>query len=175
MIKVKVTGWIILFAIVFGSMFLNLTYHSESLTATIPEIRSSSISCASSRHIEKKPEIKKAKTINLGKFRITAYCPCYKCCGKWANSRPLDKNGKKIVYTSSGRLAKANWTISVDPRVIPYGKTVLIDGKKYSADDCGGAIKGKRIDMYFASHKDALKYGAQYKEVYLIVEDGVID
>lgn len=28
-------------------------------------------------------------------FRATAYCPCEKCCGKWATLRPKDENGSK--------------------------------------------------------------------------------
>ena len=93
----------------------------------------------------------------LGEFKITAYCPCSDCCGKWANG-----------ITSTGVTAIEGRTIAVDPKVIPYGSIVEIDGKRYVAEDTGGAIKKNRIDMYFDSHKVALNWGVQYHDVYLI-------
>lgn len=95
---------------------------------------------------------------SLGKFKITAYCNCTKCCGKWAGGP-----------TASGVMPKAGRTIAVDPKVIPLGTKVLIGGKTYVAEDTGGAIKGKRIDMYFASHSEALSWGVQYKSVSKVV------
>jgi 3D (Asp-Asp-Asp) domain-containing protein len=41
--------------------------------------------------------------------------------------------------------------IAVDPSVIPLGSKVEINGKKYIADDTGGAIKGNRIDILVAT------------------------
>ena len=100
-----------------------------------------------------------SETNSLGQFKLTAYCPCSKCCGKWAGG-----------ITSTGAMAKANHTIAVDPSVIPYGTKVIINGQTYVAEDCGGAIKGHRIDIYFDTHSEALDFGVQYAEVYLVVE-----
>lgn len=100
--------------------------------------------------------------INLGEFRITAYCACERCCGSWANNRP-----DGIVYGASGNELIPNYSIAVDPEVIPYGAVVYIDGNPYVAHDCGGAIKDNRIDVYFDSHEDALAWGVQYKDVYV--------
>lgn len=55
--------------------------------------------------------------------------------------------------TSTGAIAKEGKTIAVDPSVIPYGSTVLIDGKEYLAQDCGGDIKGNKIDVFVESPK----------------------
>lgn len=96
---------------------------------------------------------------------ITAYCPCEKCCGVYALNRPKDENGNDIVYTASGNIAKSGKTIAVDPRYIPYGTEIVIDGKTYIAEDCGGAIKGDRLDIYFSSHSEALSFGKQTKIV----------
>lgn len=93
----------------------------------------------------------------LGKFKITAYCPCSKCCGQWADG-----------ITSTGVTASEGRTIAVDPKVIPYGSKVVIAGNEYIAEDCGGAIKENRIDIYFESHDDALEYGVQTHDVYII-------
>lgn len=62
-------------------------------------------------------------------------------------------NGKGI--TATGTTAKEGRTIAVDPKVIPYGTKVYIDGWGYRiAEDCGGGIKGNHIDIYVdsASH-----------------------
>lgn len=102
------------------------------------------------------------KPVNLGKFKLTAYCSCEECCGKWAYNRP---NG--IVYGAIGEELKEGYSIAVDPDVIPYRSEVIINGKKYRAQDCGGAIKGNRIDVYFEDHNDALDFGVQYAEVFV--------
>ena len=96
----------------------------------------------------------------LGEFRLTAYCPCMKCCGKTDG------------ITATGTLAEEGRTIAVDPRVIPYGSTVTLyfaDGTvhTYTAEDCGGAIKENRIDVFFDSHEAARAFGVQSAMVYV--------
>lgn len=95
----------------------------------------------------------------LGEFRLTAYCPCMKCCGKTDG------------ITSTGTTATEGRTIAVDPRLIPYGSTVTIyfaDGTvhTYTAEDCGGAIRENRIDVFFANHQAAREFGVQTAYVY---------
>ena len=106
---------------------------------------------------------KAVEPISLGEFKLTAYCSCKKCCGKWAYNRP---NG--IVYGSIGEELKAGYSIAVDPEVISYNSKVMINGQVYEAQDCGSAIKGNRIDIYFENHKDAINFGVQYAEVFLM-------
>lgn len=104
---------------------------------------------------------------SLGTFSLTAYCSCYKCCGQYALNRPLDENGKPIVYTSIGAVAQAGVTIAVDPSVIPYGSRVKINDHIYIAQDTGGNIRGGRIDVYFDDHQEALNFGRQSAEVFI--------
>ena len=107
----------------------------------------------------------------LGEFRITAYCACEKCCGYWATIRKKDEHGKPIVNTASGAIAEAGVTIAVDTSVIPYGTNVYIAGRGfYVAQDCGGAIKGKSIDVYFDNHEDTRQLGVKYKDVWVLIE-----
>jgi 3D (Asp-Asp-Asp) domain-containing protein len=105
--------------------------------------------------------------INLGEFKLTAYCPCEQCCGYWATTRPTDENGNLIIYTASGTVAQAGRTIAVDPSVIPHGTEVTINGHTYVAEDTGYLIVGNRIDIYFDTHEEALEFGVQYADVYL--------
>ena len=100
-------------------------------------------------------EIEEPKEKNLGKFKLTAYCSCEKCCGK--------SDG----ITSTGTKATQGRTIAVDKNVIPYGSKVKINGKEYVAEDCGGAIKSNHIDVFFNNHQDALDFGVQYANVYI--------
>ena len=95
-------------------------------------------------------------TQHLGEFKLTAYCACEKCCGKWANS-----------LTATGTVPTQGRTIAVDPKVIPYGTRVVINGHTYVAEDCGGVIKGNRIDIFFDNHAEALQFGVRHEDVYL--------
>lgn len=114
--------------------------------------------------------VKEPELINLGEFKLTAYCSCSKCCDEWANDRPVDEYGNEIVIGGSGEVLTAGYSVAVDTSVIPYGTVLLINGQEYEAMDCGGAIKGNRIDVYFNNHSDALEFGVQYADV-IIRED----
>lgn len=97
---------------------------------------------------------------SLGEFTLTAYCPCVKCCGK--------SDG----ITATGTTATEGRTIAVDPAVIPYGSIVTLyyeDGTvhTYTAEDCGGAIRENRIDVFFDSHEAARAFGVQSAMVYV--------
>ncbi len=94
---------------------------------------------------------------SLGKFVITAYCTCKICCGIYSGHN----------RTSSGTIPTSNRTIAVDTNVIPFGTRVVFNGQVYVAEDRGGAIKGKRIDLFFMTHKEALNWGKRTLEVFL--------
>ena len=88
----------------------------------------------------------------------SAYCPCIKCCGKTDG------------ITASGIKAKPNHTVAVN--WLPFGTVLKINGKKYYVEDRGArSVFGdklnhkKRLDIFFASHKEALNFGKQKVEV----------
>ena len=114
-----------------------------------------------------KPETNSGKLVSLGKFKLTAYCSCRECCGKYAVNRPKDENGKEIVIGAAGVPLKVGVSVAVDPRIIPYGSKVVINGHTYTAQDTGGSIKGKIIDVYFGSHPETEEFGVQYAEVFV--------
>ena len=61
--------------------------------------------------------------------------------------------------------------ISVDPNVIPLGTRVYIPGYGEAiADDIGGAIKGNVIDIAFDTYEEAIAFGRQHIEIYIIEE-----
>ncbi len=59
--------------------------------------------------------------------------------------------------------------IAVDPRVIPLGTLLYVEGYGYGiAADVGGAIKGNRVDLLYNSREDALQFGRQVREVHIL-------
>lgn len=91
-------------------------------------------------------------------MRVTAYCPCVKCCGKWADG--MTANGHRIA--PSERFVAA-------PRLIPFGTLFVIPGYAGGTAvpvwDRGGSIKGNRLDVYFDTHQEALNWGVQVLKV----------
>lgn len=82
-------------------------------------------------------------------------------------------NGVGRTYTASGR--KAVWnpdgysTIAVDPKIIPYGTKLFVQGYGFAiAADTGTAIKGNKIDVYFNTLSQARAWGAKYVKVYVL-------
>ena len=56
----------------------------------------------------------------------------------------------------------------MDPTVIPLGSRIEFDGVVYTAEDTGGKIKGRIIDVYFDTHEETEAFGRQRKNLYLI-------
>lgn len=88
-------------------------------------------------------------------YKITAYCPCSKCCGK--------STGR----TASGTKATAGRTIAA-PSNFAFGTKLNIGGHVYTVEDRGGAIKGNKIDIFVSSHQEALQWGVRYLTVSVV-------
>ena len=70
--------------------------------------------------------------------------------------------------TATGTLLRRG-VIAVDPAVIPLGTRVFIPGYGEAiAEDVGGAIRGNRIDIAFESHEEALSFGRQDLEIFVM-------
>lgn len=87
----------------------------------------------------------------------TAYDPCYEC------------NYPYYGAPSYIGLPLAKGIIAVDPNVIPMGSRLYVEGYGEGiAADQGGAIKGNRIDLCFATHQQALNYGMKTVKVTIL-------
>lgn len=88
-------------------------------------------------------------------YKITAYCPCSKCCGK-ATGR-----------TASGTKATPGRTVAASSKYA-FGTKLNIGGHIYTVEDRGGAITGNKIDIFVNSHSEALQWGVRYLPVSVV-------
>lgn len=59
--------------------------------------------------------------------------------------------------------------VAVDPRVIPMGTRLYIEGYGYAkALDVGSAIKGNKIDLFFETESQARRWGRRPVKVYVL-------
>ncbi len=91
----------------------------------------------------------------LGNFKLTAYCACEKCCGKWAASAGI---------TASGAQCEEGVTVAMGG--VPFGTQLSINGHVYTVQDRGTSYG--HVDVYFSSHSAALAFGLQYADVYQV-------
>lgn len=87
----------------------------------------------------------------LGNFKLTAYCNCAVCCGRWAGGP-----------TASGKMPEQGRTIATG--VLPFGTKLNIGGKIYTVEDRGTPYG--HIDIYMKNHADAQAFGVRYADVY---------
>lgn len=98
--------------------------------------------------------VAKPMEVEARTMKITAYCGCRKCNGKWYGQS-----------TASGTDYKEGRTIAVDKHQIPLGTHVWINGHEYIAEDTGNRITWDCIDIYFDDHQEAKKFGVKYMDV----------
>lgn len=94
----------------------------------------------------------------LGNFRISYYT-----CSSAENG------GWNVTSTGHKLTDVVGTCIAVDPRVIPYGTKVYIENVGYRvAMDCGGAIKGNKIDVLVRNKNEIPDCGVHYSNVYIV-------
>lgn len=100
--------------------------------------------------------------IYLGEFKLTGYCDCYECQEEWVGT------------TALGVAPTTEWTIAVDPDVIPLGSIVVIDGfdNIFRAEDVGSMINSNHIDIFCSSHSECFNeiYNRRDVKVYIITD-----
>lgn len=81
---------------------------------------------------------------------------------------PLKGKRKLVGITADGTKAKKG-TIAADIRKYPFGTKMYVPGYGWGeVHDVGSAIKGDHIDVFFPSHKDAMKWGKKYLKVIIL-------
>jgi 3D (Asp-Asp-Asp) domain-containing protein len=91
-------------------------------------------------------------------IKVTAYCPCEKCCGKWSDGQ-----------TANGYWIQPGDRFVAAPKHIPFGTKMIVPGynddKPVEVKDRGGSITVDRLDVYFSTHQEALSWGVKYLEI----------
>jgi len=101
---------------------------------------------------------KSGSLMHLGAFSVRAYTH---------NHSPGEMPNKTAIGTDP----VAGRTVAVDPRVIPLGSKIHIEGVgERIAEDTGGRIKGKRLDLFFPSVEACRQFGVQLQEVRLLTK-----
>jgi 3D (Asp-Asp-Asp) domain-containing protein len=97
--------------------------------------------------------VRPVRTITM---RVTAYSPDERSCGDSADG--ITASGYS-VWTNGGRM------VAADTRLLPLGSLVSVPGYDGGAVvpvlDRGGAIKGNRLDVLFATHDEARRWGVK--------------
>ena len=90
-------------------------------------------------------------------FRVTAYCPCRKCCGVWSGDGKT-ASGRSIRY-NGGRF------VAADTSVLPFLTKVSVPGyaggRPVPVIDRGRKVRGRHIDLFFRSHRQAKQWGSR--------------
>lgn len=102
------------------------------------------------QEVNKTSNRKGSQTLNkekLGEFEATAY------------TTPRDGRGGWTGKTFTGTTPKIG-VVAVDPNVIPLGTKLYVDGYgECVAEDTGGVIKGKKIDLFMQDRGTCLDFG----------------
>lgn len=92
----------------------------------------------------------------------------------------VSRGGERIMtmeataYTWTGyRTASGTWpavgTVAVDPKVIPLGTRLYVEGYGEAvAEDTGGLVKGNIIDLYFPTESECWEFGRRQVEVRIL-------
>ncbi|WP_146663651.1 3D domain-containing protein [Anaerohalosphaera lusitana] len=92
------------------------------------------------------------------RMRVTAYCPCAKCCGKHANG--ITANGHKINWGDRFVASDKMFGFGTEMKIPGYN-----GGKSIKVKDRGRLIKGNRLDVFYNTHYTAKKWGTRYLDV----------
>ena len=112
------------------------------------------------------PEAKKidSPSCRVLRMKVSAYCPCKKCCGKYADGK-----------TSRGRNAWTTLGVAAAPKLLPYGTELGIPGIGTRViDDTGGAMRQSakkgiyHIDVRFHNHQEAINFGVKWLDVKIL-------
>jgi 3D (Asp-Asp-Asp) domain-containing protein len=125
------------------------------------EMTSESLPSHPSAVTDRPAEVESEKTDDswrVIRMRVTAYCPCSKCCGEYSDG----------ITACNHHIQNGDRFVAADKRY-PFGTEMIIPGYNASnpveVKDRGGAIKNDKLDVFFNTHDEALAWGVQYLDV----------
>ena len=152
---------------IYYELFLCLNRAIESCNYENEEIFEEMYEEPEQIEVEQEPEKEEPKLVSLGDFRLTAYCSCKKCCGKWADNRPVDENGNQIVCGASGAVLESGFSCASP---LEFGTQIELNGiglvevqdrtSNWIVNKYGNNV----IDIYMNDHEKAKIFGVRYVE-----------
>lgn len=106
--------------------------------------------------------VKTLKLTSLGRYYLTAYCNCSRCC-TYAN-QPTASG----VYPHYSEDFYTPTTCAIDRKLHKFGELFYIpsENRLFIAEDTGSAIQNNDIDLYFEDHSRVSSYGSHTEEIF---------
>ena len=144
-------------------IFIGLTavmlfhWHVEEAKAEpIPAIIATDSTAAPAEEIFFAERIPTGHWENVGRYRMSHFCPCRKC------------NGSNAGRTASGAPMSIGRTVATG-REFPFGTRLLINGTIYTVEDRG--VPNGCVDILVGSHSEAYRRGVFRSEIFIWKED----
>ena len=128
----------------------------EAKADPIPAIIATDSTAAPAENIFFAERIPTGHWENVGRYRMSHFCPCRKC------------NGSNAGRTASGVPMTVGRTVATG-REFPFGTRLLINGTIYTVEDRG--VPNGCVDILVGSHSEAYRRGVFRSEIFVWRED----
>lgn len=151
-------AWTAVKAGIFIGMTMTMLWHwhVEEAKAEPLAIVATSSTAAPAENIFFAERIPTGHWENVGRYRMSHFCPCRKC------------NGSNAGRTASGAPMSVGRTVATG-REFPFGTRLLINGTIYTVEDRG--VPNGCIDILVGSHAEANRRGLFHTNVFIWRED----
>lgn len=154
----------------------------QTYTEKIPRTATHTVSVSKEKHKPKAAPntrvVKRGKDVSRGNAAVTGYRVVEMRVLITGYSAPCPIQGTGLHTATGRRVQQAVGSkvvkipgCAVDPKIIPLGSLIKINGKLYPADDTGGAIKGRRIDLRLNSRNEAILWGKRWMVVKVFIKE----
>ena len=185
--RLCLTGKSALLGAALSSMLLATMANAASLTGK-HETRPTSLhhSSPSKKHVSRQKKSRQSRSkisktalmkdrlsaATPGRSQIQEQSPTILPLGSFTLRSYTHPTSKKVsTKTATGTIPSSGRTVAVDPRVIPFGTKIYIEGLgERIAEDSGANIKGRQLDIFLPSVEHCRHFGVQTREVQVMVE-----
>lgn len=143
----------------FAGLTVTMMWHwsvIEAQAEPIPAIVATDSTAAPAEEIFFAERIPTGHWENVGRYRMSHFCPCRKC------------NGSNAGRTASGAPMTVGRTVATG-REFPFGTRLLINGQIYVVEDRG--VPRGTIDILTPTHGEALDRGKFWTDIHVWRED----
>lgn len=162
----KAKGSLFLGLVMLGGIFLLIQPDAEALTTAPLKLNNNS---ESNQTIQTNTQQEQARVGSEKSFNGSGV----EAADDIENAVAGGMSFKATAYCLKGRTASGSGVrrgiVAADPRILPLGSTITISAGQYSGvytvADTGGAVKGKKIDIWVPSCSEAIRFGKRTVKV----------